>query len=83
ELNLRQRKWIELLKDYDCTIDYYPGKANVVADTLSRKSSSTLASLGSYDLKLLLEMRSMNTKLEVDQMTGLSLSLQLKLDFVD
>ncbi|KAL0440174.1 UNVERIFIED_CONTAM: Retrovirus-related Pol polyprotein from transposon, partial [Sesamum latifolium] len=32
ELNLRQRRWIELLKDYDCTIDYHPGKANVVAD---------------------------------------------------
>ncbi|XP_065873647.1 uncharacterized protein [Euphorbia lathyris] len=31
ELNLRQRRWIELLKDYDCTIDYHPGKANVLA----------------------------------------------------
>ncbi|KAK4400675.1 Retrovirus-related Pol polyprotein from transposon.6 [Sesamum angolense] len=39
ELNLRQRRWIELLKDYDCTIDFHPGKANVVADALSRKSS--------------------------------------------
>ncbi|KAL0395497.1 UNVERIFIED_CONTAM: Retrovirus-related Pol polyprotein from transposon [Sesamum latifolium] len=38
ELNLRQRRWIELLKDYDCTIDYHPGKANVVADALSRKA---------------------------------------------
>ncbi|WMV30697.1 hypothetical protein MTR67_024082, partial [Solanum verrucosum] len=32
ELNLRQRRWLELIKDYDCTIDYHPGKANVVAD---------------------------------------------------
>ena len=38
ELNLRQRRWIELLKDYDCTIDYNPGKANIVADALSRKT---------------------------------------------
>ena len=45
ELNLRQRRWIELLKDYDCTIDYHPGKANVVADALSRKSFSNLAYL--------------------------------------
>ena len=35
ELNLRQRRWMELIKDYDCVIDYHPGKANVVADALS------------------------------------------------
>ncbi|GJV79224.1 putative reverse transcriptase domain-containing protein [Tanacetum coccineum] len=37
ELNLRQRRWIELLSDYDCEIRYHPGKVNVVADALSRK----------------------------------------------
>ena len=42
ELNLRQRRWMELIKDYDCVIDYHPGKANVVADALSRKSIQTL-----------------------------------------
>lgn len=34
ELNLRQRRWLEILKDYDIVIDYYLGKANVVADAL-------------------------------------------------
>ncbi|GJY49110.1 putative reverse transcriptase domain-containing protein [Tanacetum coccineum] len=37
ELNMRQRRWIELLSDYDCEIRYHPGKANAVADALSRK----------------------------------------------
>ncbi|KAK4395968.1 Retrovirus-related Pol polyprotein from transposon.6 [Sesamum angolense] len=83
ELNLGQRRWIELLKDYDYTIDYHPGKANVVVDALSRKIPVTLASLGSHNLTLLLKMRSVNTKLEVDQMAGLLAALQLKLDFVD
>ena len=43
ELNLRQRRWMELLKDYDCTIDYHPGKENVVVDALSRKSTGSFA----------------------------------------
>ena len=48
ELNLRQRRWLELFKDYDCVIDYdcvldyHPRKANVVADALSRKAMAGL-----------------------------------------
>ena len=45
ELNLRQRRWMELVKDYDCVIDYHPGKANVVVDALSRKTVQTLRAL--------------------------------------
>nr|GEU55729.1 putative reverse transcriptase domain-containing protein [Tanacetum cinerariifolium] len=40
ELNMRQRRWLELLSDYDCEIRYHPGKANVVADALSPKERS-------------------------------------------
>ena len=48
DLNLKQRRWLELFKDYDCIIDYHRGKANVVADALSRKVISAL-SLKDYD----------------------------------
>ena len=43
ELNLRQRRWLELFKDYDCIIDYHSGKANVVADALSRKTVAAMS----------------------------------------
>ena len=48
DLNLRQRWWLELFKDYDCIIDYHSGKANVVTDALSRKMISALT-LKYYD----------------------------------
>ena len=42
ELNLRQRRWLKLFKDYDCIKDYHPEKANMVANALSRKTMATL-----------------------------------------
>ena len=45
DLNMRQRRWMEYLEDYDFTLHYHPGKANVVADALSQKSQGVLASV--------------------------------------
>src|SRR3954463_8773450 len=45
ELNVRQRQWLEYLADYTFTMHYHPGKANVVADALSRRSYVTLFSI--------------------------------------
>ncbi|KAL8105425.1 hypothetical protein AgCh_029290 [Apium graveolens] len=45
DLNMRQRRWLELLKDYDCEILYHPDKANVVADALSRKQVGNCSSI--------------------------------------
>ena len=57
ELNIRQRIWIELLKDYDCIIQYHPGKANVMADALSRKFVGSLAAIIGRQRQLLEDLR--------------------------
>ena len=44
---MRQRRWMEFLEDYDFTLHYHPGKTNVVADVLSRKSRGAFASIAS------------------------------------
>ena len=49
DLNMRQHRWMEFLEDYDFTLHYHPGKANVVADALSRKSRGALASIASRE----------------------------------
>ena len=49
DLNMRQRRWMEFLEDYEFTLLYHPGKANVVVDALSRKSRGALASIASRE----------------------------------
>src|SRR3954465_14466307 len=63
DLNLRQRRWIELIKDYDLGISYTPGKANVMADALSRKSYCNNLMLQQYQPLLHEEFRKLNIEI--------------------
>ncbi|KAL8104528.1 hypothetical protein AgCh_028665 [Apium graveolens] len=72
ELNMRQRRWLELIKDYDYTINYHPGKANVVADALSRKERLNMITSSE---ELIKEFEKLEIKEEVmsherDSLTG-------------
>ena len=55
KLNLWQKRWLELIKDYDLVIDYHPGKANVIVDALSQKFVVTLAHIHIAYVSLLLD----------------------------
>ena len=53
DLIMRKRRWMEFLEDYNLTLHYHPGKENVVADALSRKSREALASIASREWRML------------------------------
>ena len=53
DLNMRQRRWMEYLEDYNFTLQYHPSKENVVADALSRNSRGVLASVASWEWLML------------------------------
>jgi hypothetical protein len=62
ELNMRQRRWLELIKDYDLEIHYHSGKANVVANALSRKASCHCLTVKTPDTTLCQEMEKLNLR---------------------
>ena len=83
ELNLRQRRWLELIKDYDCTIEYHPGKANVVADALTRRPESSLSHMRSGYLPLLVDLRALGVILEVEDSGALLATFHVRPFLVD
>ena len=62
---MRQRIWVELIKDYECTIEYHIGKAKVVAAALSRKPTGSISHLKFVYLPRLVELRSLCVRLEL------------------
>jgi hypothetical protein len=73
ELNMRQRRWLELIKDYDLNINYTPGKANVVADALSRKVTDTQPMSRELPKELLMDLERLEIQcLEVKSLGSLS-----------
>ena len=88
DLNLRQRRWMELLKDYDITILYHPGKANDVADALSRKTGS-MGSLAHLQISRRPSAREVQTlandlmRLEVLEKGGFLACVEARSSFLD
>jgi hypothetical protein len=60
ELNMRQRRWLELIKDYESEIHYHPGKVNMVADALRRKSQVNMMADHSIPYELAKEFDILN-----------------------
>ena len=63
ELNLRQSRWLELIKDYDMKLHYHPGKANVIADALSRKSYANTLVTGGLPRELAEDLRELRLEI--------------------
>jgi hypothetical protein len=63
DLNMRQRRWLELIKDYNLEVHYHPGKANIVADALSRKAHCSCFPVEAFSETLCGEMRKLNLKI--------------------
>ncbi|KAL5558610.1 hypothetical protein UlMin_034821 [Ulmus minor] len=70
---MRQRRWLELVKDYDCEILYHPGKANCVADALSRKSTATVMSIRLMPEMLQKDIQELDMEIISGQLSTLTL----------
>ena len=72
-----------MIKDYDCTIEYHPGKANVVADALSRRPKSSLSHMRSGYLPQLVDLRTLGVILEIEDSGALLATFHVRPLLVD
>ena len=79
---MRQRRWLELLKDYDFGLNYHPGKANVVADALSQKTLH-MSAMMVKELELIEQFRDMNLVCELTPQSVMLGMLKINCDFLD
>jgi len=82
ELNMRHRRWLELLKDYDFGLNYHPGKANVVADALSRKTLH-MSAMMVRELELLEQFKDLSLVCEVSPQSVKLGMLKINNKFLD
>jgi hypothetical protein len=79
ELNMRQRRCLELIKDYDLEVHYHPGKANVVADALSRKNHYNCMTVKPMDYSLCYELKKLNIGIvQQGQLTNVTVESTIK-----
>jgi hypothetical protein len=79
KLQMRQRHWLELLKDYDCAINYHPRKANVIADALSRKTiAGSVFAMFTMQKELLLDLERAGVEMMVGEIQSHMSSLTLE-----
>jgi len=82
ELNMRQGRWLELLKDYDFGLNYHPGKANVVADALSRKTLN-MSAMMIKELELLEQFRDLCLVCELSPQSSKLGMLKINSEFLN
>ena len=80
DLNMKQRRWLELIKDYELEVHYHPGKANVVTDALSRRAHCHCLTISPRDSTLCDEFRRLGLKMVTD---GFIANLEIKSTLLD
>ena len=80
---MRQRIWVELIKDYECTIEYQPRKANVVANALNRKHTGSISHLKVVYLPRLMELRSLGVRLQLTDIGALLATFHVRQVLID